>query len=183
MKKKREYVFKKILEIAEQYGKIKDKAIKKFTLFILLSYEEGTPNIKIEINTRLFGSKYENKIYLGITMKVMVIEDIFSHKLVAMYERLGKANRDIFDVWYLLKKNFPINKNIVEKRTNMSFREFVKSCIEKLEKLPDKRRMELQSNNFLQRFCSFTIYKIHILLFVMLLFGPGGRIYNFGHIR
>jgi predicted nucleotidyltransferase component of viral defense system len=80
-----------------------------------------------------------NKIYLGIPMKVMVIEDIFAHKLVAMYERLGKANRDIFDVWYLLKKNFPINKNIVEKRTNMSFREFVESCIEKLEKLPDKR--------------------------------------------
>jgi predicted nucleotidyltransferase component of viral defense system len=72
-------------------------------------------------------------------MKVMVIEDIFAHKLVAMYERLGKANRDIFDVWYLLKKNFPINKNIVEKRTNMNFKEFVESCIEKLEKLPDKR--------------------------------------------
>jgi hypothetical protein len=72
---------------------------------------------------------------------------------------------------------------IVEKITSMSFREFVESCIEKLEKLPDKRRMELQSNNFLQRFCSLTIYKIHILLFVMLLFRPGGRIYNFGHIR
>jgi predicted nucleotidyltransferase component of viral defense system len=76
-------------------------------------------------------------------MKVMVIEDIFAHKPVAMYERLGKANRDIFDVWYLLryllKKNFPINKNIVEKRTSMNFKEFVESCIEKLEKLPDKR--------------------------------------------
>ena len=70
-------------------------------------------------------------------MKVMVIEDIFAHKLVAMYERLGKANRDIFDVWYLLKKNFPINKNIIEKITSMNFKEFVKSCIEKLEKLPD----------------------------------------------
>jgi predicted nucleotidyltransferase component of viral defense system len=136
---KKEYVFKKILEIAEQYGKIKDKAIKKFTPFILLSYEEGTLNIKIEINARQFGSKYENKIYLGIPMKVMVIEDIFAQKLVAMYERLGKANRDIFDVWYLLKKNFPINKNIIEKITSMNFKEFVKSCIEKLEKLPDKR--------------------------------------------
>jgi hypothetical protein len=72
-------------------------------------------------------------------MKVMVIEDIFAHKLVAMYELLGKANRDIFDVWYLLKKNFPINKNIIEKITSMNFKEFVESCIEKLEKLPDKR--------------------------------------------
>jgi predicted nucleotidyltransferase component of viral defense system len=136
---KKEFVFKKVLEIVKQYGKIKDEAIKKFTIFILLSYEEKTPNIKIEINTRQFGSKYENKVYLGIPMKVMVIEDIFAHKLVAMYERLGKANRDIFDVWFLLKKNFSINKEIVEKRTNMKFKEFLEICIEKLEKLSDKR--------------------------------------------
>ncbi len=74
-------------------------------MFILLSYKEKTPNIKIEVNIGQFGSKYEIKTYLG-PMKVMVIEDIFAHKLVAMYKRFGKVNRDIFDVWFLLKKIF-----------------------------------------------------------------------------
>jgi predicted nucleotidyltransferase component of viral defense system len=43
---KKEYVFKKILEIAEQYGKIKDKAIKKFTLFILMKKEHQILKLK-----------------------------------------------------------------------------------------------------------------------------------------
>jgi predicted nucleotidyltransferase component of viral defense system len=137
-KEKEDLVFEKILEISYRYGEIKDKEKKRFSLFLLLSYEKGSPNIKIEINTRDFGSRYEIKPYLGIPIKVMVLEDMVAHKLVAMYERLGKANRDIFDVWFLLKKDFPINKEIVEKRMKMKFKEFLKECIEKLEKLPEK---------------------------------------------
>ncbi len=33
-------------------------------------------------------------------MLVMKKEDMFAHKLVAMTERTGMANRDIFDVWF-----------------------------------------------------------------------------------
>ena len=82
-----------------------------------ISKLKSTPNNLVQ--------NMKTRYIFGIPMKVMVIEDIFAHKPVAMYERLGKANRDIFDVWYLLKKNFPINKNIVEKRTSMNFKEFI----------------------------------------------------------
>ena len=136
--KKEDFVFQKVLEIVKEYGKIKEKRKKRFNLFILLSYEEKAPKIKIEINLRPFGSEYEIKSYLGIPMKVMKIEDMFAHKLVAMFERFGKANRDIFDSWFLLKKDFPINKEIIKKRTRMEFKEFLKECIKKLEKLPEK---------------------------------------------
>lgn len=135
---KKDFVFDKILEIVKEYGKIKEKRIKKFSIFILLSYEDKAPNIKIEINLRNFGSRYEIKSYLGIPMKVMVLEDLTAHKLVAMYERLGKANRDIFDVWHFLKKDFPINKEIIEKRTGLKFKEFLKKSFKKLEKLSEK---------------------------------------------
>ncbi|HEC91406.1 MAG TPA: nucleotidyl transferase AbiEii/AbiGii toxin family protein, partial [Candidatus Atribacteria bacterium] len=108
--KKADYIFDRVLEIAKQYGKIKKQRKKRFNLFILLSYEQEAPNIKIEVNRREFGSKYEIKSYLGISMKIMVKEDMLSHKLVAMYERLSKANRDIFDVWFFLKNDFPINE-------------------------------------------------------------------------
>lgn len=132
------HVFEKIEIIARNYGKIKEHRKKRFSLFLLLSYEDEAPNIKIEINRREFGSRYEVKSYLGISMKVMVREDMFAHKLVAMYERIGEANRDIFDVWFFLNNDWPINKEIVEKRTEMSFKDFLQKCVDTLEKLPDR---------------------------------------------
>lgn len=131
-------VFGKMEEIARQYGQIKEHRKKRYNLFLLLSYEDEAPNIKIEVNRREFGSKYEIKAYLGISMKVMICGDMFAHKLVAMYERIGEANRDIYDVWFFLNNNWPINKEIVEKRTEMPFKDFLQKCIEVLEKLPDR---------------------------------------------
>jgi predicted nucleotidyltransferase component of viral defense system len=135
---KKDYVFEKIEETAKHYGKIKESRKKRYNLFLLLSYEKDAPNIKIEINRREFGSRYEVKSYLGISMKVMVIEDMFAHKLVAMYERMGKANRDIFDVWFFAERNWPINTEIIRKRTDMPFKDFLHKCIEMLEKLSNR---------------------------------------------
>lgn len=135
---KEDQVFEKIEAVAKNYGKIKEHRKKRYNLFLLLSYEDEAPNIKIEINRREFGSKYEIKSYLGISMKVMIREDMFAHKLVAMYERMGAANRDIYDAWFFLNNDWPINKEIVEKRTGMPFKDFLPKCVEALEKLPDR---------------------------------------------
>jgi len=135
---KEDFVFQKVEEIARSYGRVKENRKKRFNLFLLLSYEDGAPNIKIEINRRTFGSRYEMKSYFGIPMLVMIREDMFAHKLVAMYERIGKANRDIFDVWFFLQHDWPIHKEIVEKRTGMPFRDFVQKCVDALEKMPDR---------------------------------------------
>ncbi|MBU4481739.1 nucleotidyl transferase AbiEii/AbiGii toxin family protein, partial [Patescibacteria group bacterium] len=62
----------------------------------------------------------------------------FANKIAAMYERLEKTNRDIFDVWFFLQNDWPINKDLVEKRVGMPFKEFLGKCIEKLEKLPER---------------------------------------------
>lgn len=133
-----DYVFGRIGQIVKDFGKIKENRKKRFSLFFILSYEDEAPNIKIEINRRIFGSRCEIKSYLGISMLVMVREDMFAHKFVAMFERMGKANRDIFDVWFFLKNNWPINKEIVEKRTGMTFKDFLGKCIGSLEKIPDR---------------------------------------------
>jgi len=135
---KEDYVFERIKEIISPYGQIKKADKKRFNLFFLLSYQEGSRNIKIEINRRDFGSRYELKTYLGISMKVMVREDMTAHKLTAMYERLEKTNRDIFDVWFFLNNDWPINREIIEKRTNLSFREFLRKNISMLEKMSNK---------------------------------------------
>ena len=70
-------------------------------------------------------------------MLVMVKEYMFAHKLMAMYERLGKTNRDIFDVYSFAEDNWSINKEIVEKRAGMPFKEFLKKLISALENLND----------------------------------------------
>jgi len=138
---KEDYVFEEIRKILEKYGEIKEARKKGFNLFYLLSYngkELNAQNIKVEINRRNFGSQYELKNYLGITMKVMTKDDMFAHKLVAAYERLGKTNRDLFDVWFFLKNDWPINKDIIKKRTSMNFDEFLKNFIQSAEKLSER---------------------------------------------
>jgi len=137
-----ENVFNKVLKIAEHYGAIKESHIKRFNLLIILSYEDKAHNIKIEINRRQFGSMYEIKTYLGVSMQVMVIEDMFAHKLMAMYERIGKTSRDIYDVWFFLKSRFPINKEIVENRAQMPFEQLVTQCITRLEKMNNRHILD-----------------------------------------
>ena len=137
---KEELVFTTINNILKPYGHVKVHN-KRYSLFYLLSYQDkldGAQNIKIEINKRVFGSKYEVKNYLGIAMQVMVKEDIVAQKLVAMHERIGKTNRDIFDVWFFFHNNWPINKKIVELRTNMTYKAFLQTCINDLETMSNR---------------------------------------------
>ncbi len=131
-------VFDKVENIVKEYGAIKDKSNKYHTLFIHLSYAEEAQNIKIEINKRSFGSQYEVKNYLGISMLVMRREDMFAHKLVAMTERNKIANRDVYDIHFFLKNNWEINREIVEKRTEMKFVDYLKKCIEFVENVPER---------------------------------------------
>lgn len=138
---KEDYIFERLKQILQKYGVVKEAVKKRFCLLFVLSYDKkvhGAQNIKVETNRREFGSKYDVKSYLGISMKVMVQEDMFAHKLVAMYERIGKTNRDIYDVWFFLKNNWQINEEIVEKRTKMPLREFLQKCISSIEKMSNR---------------------------------------------
>lgn len=137
---KEDYVFERVKEILENHGKLKQARKKRFNLFYLLSYDEkdiNAQNVKVEINRREFGSKYEVKSFLGISMQVMTKEDMAAHKLCAMYERIGRTNRDIFDVQFILAHDWPVNKKIVEERMGMSYTEFLKKAIDAVEKFSD----------------------------------------------
>jgi len=134
-----EYVFNRSIEIVKRYGTIKESRRKRFNLFIILSYEDKARHIKVEINRRQYRSRYEIKTYLGVSMQVMVVEDMFAHKLMAMYERIEKTSRDIYDVWFFLNSRAPINKDIVESRAQMPFNQLVNKCILQLERINNRR--------------------------------------------
>jgi len=135
---KETFVFEKVEKILREYGTIKEKYTKKHTLLFVISYDEKSQNIKVEINRRMFGSRYELQNYLGISMLIMVREDMFAHKLVAVLERKKTANRDVYDLWHFLKNRWPINKEIVEMRTGLNFKDQLKKCISFVESLSDR---------------------------------------------
>jgi hypothetical protein len=139
---KEQEVFEKTQKIAQKYGKIIESRIKRFNLLQIISYNKESQNIKIEINRRNFGSKYELKTLLGISMLVMVKEDMFANKLSAMYERVGKTSRDIYDVYFFFHNSWPINKKMVEDRFKMSFKESLIKCIDILEKMDNKHILD-----------------------------------------
>lgn len=137
---KEDYVFDRVKAIIEKYGTLKEARKKRFNLLYILSYDDkdiNAQNVKVEINRREFGSKYSVESFLGISMQVMVKEDMVAHKLCAMYERIGKANRDIFDMHFFLSHDWPVNKKIIEDRMGVSYAEFLKKCIEAMEKFDD----------------------------------------------
>lgn len=139
---KKDVVTQAMREILTNAGKIKDQSEKKATIFFLLSYEEKSHNIKVEISKRTFSDFYEVKSYLGISMLIIRKEDMFAHKLVALSERKSPANRDYFDLWFFMKNNWDIRKEIVELRTGMDFKKYLRKCIEKVQEVDEKHILQ-----------------------------------------
>jgi predicted nucleotidyltransferase component of viral defense system len=139
---RQEIVFERIQTIVSTYGSMRVARVKRFSLFCLVSYEQRGRNIKVEVNRRQFGSSYEIKTYLGVSMLVITKPDMFAHKLMAMSERIGKTSRDIYDVWFFLKNRFPINKEIVEARSGIAFDSVLDKCIIQLENVNNRHILD-----------------------------------------
>ncbi len=129
-----EKVFHKLRGLIKKYGEIWDEANKFYSLLLVLDYGLNERKMKIEVSKRSFGSSYEVKNLLGINVRVMQVQDMFANKLCALLDRQAITNRDIFDLWFLMKKQTPINRHIVENRTSKELPEYLDKCIEQLEK-------------------------------------------------
>jgi len=79
---------------------------------------------------------------LDETMQVMVKEDMFANKLMAMYERIGKTSRDVYDVYFFAKNNWSINRKLVEDRAQMPFKDVLVKCAELLEKMDNRHILD-----------------------------------------
>ena len=139
-------VFEKIIAILSKYGQIKDKYIKKFTVFALLSYGNNDHNIKVEINTRKLieniQNYYELKEHLGISMFVAQKDYLFGSKLSALTSRTKVAMRDIYDIYYFAKNNWDISDEVVKERTGKATKEYLYDCIAFIEKVEDNQMLQ-----------------------------------------
>jgi predicted nucleotidyltransferase component of viral defense system len=135
---KEKTVYEKVRKILLKYGKIFDEAMKFYGPIIVLDYGVGERKLKIEISNRQWDNHYERKNLLGINMQVMVAPDMFAHKLCALLDRGELTNRDIFDGWFFMQKQTPINKEIVETRMEMPLADYIQKCIDHLESMSDR---------------------------------------------
>jgi len=139
-------VLEKIIGILSNYGQIKDQYIKRFTVFVLLSYGDDDHNIKVEINVRKLveniQDQYEIKEYLGIPMFVAKKGYLFGSKLLALTTRAETAMRDIYDIHYFAKSNWDINDKVVKEKTGKTIKEYLAYCIAFIEKVKDNQILQ-----------------------------------------
>lgn len=135
---KEKFVYEKVKTILAKYGKIFVEAVKFYGPIIVLDYGAGERKLKVEISNRQWDNHYEIKNLLGINMKVMTAPDMFAHKLCALLDRTEITNRDIFDSYFFMQKQTPVNKSIIELRMGMPVADYIQKCIDHLEIMSDK---------------------------------------------
>jgi predicted nucleotidyltransferase component of viral defense system len=135
---KEEEINEKVREILTRYGTIFDEASKVHGLLVVLNYGVGERKLKIEISNRQFDDHYELRDFLGITLRVMVMQDMFAHKLCALLDRKSMAGRDLFDCWFFMAHRTPLNKKIVESRMKMPVSDYLQLCLDRLEGVSDR---------------------------------------------
>lgn len=136
-------VFEKVTTILSKYGQVKDQFIKKFTIFVLLSYGEDEHNIKIEINTRSLLSNcrdyFQIRELFGISLLVAKKEYLFAGKLAALTARREVAIRDIYDIHYYAKSHWDIEKKVVESICQKSLAAQLVECVALIERVTDNQ--------------------------------------------
>ncbi len=116
--------------ILTKHAMIKDFREKRFTIFFLLDYKIDAPNIKIELNKRVWeNNSYKSIWFLGVEMKTADEATLLTNKIIALSDRKLSVARDIFDVYYFLKLGFPLNEKLIKERTGKNLRDYLEFLI------------------------------------------------------
>ncbi len=125
---------KKIEFILNKHGRILEKENKRNTIFYLFSYSQDSPNIKIEINKRIWeNNSYKEKQLMGVPIKIQDETTTLSNKMVALINRKSTVTRDLFDIHFFLTMHFQPNKRLIKERTSMDFEDFLKNLIKHID--------------------------------------------------
>ena len=132
--------YDKVRAILTRFGTIDAEVKKLYGPVLVLNYGKGERMLKVEISVRQYPNHYEMRSLAGTDIRVMVMPDMFAHKLCAMGERLSP--RDIYDVWFFLQNHTEINEEIVRMRTAKSVSEYTAWCAEHVKEASPKLLMQ-----------------------------------------
>ena len=137
---KLDLAYDKVRTILTRFGTIDAEAKKLYGPVLVLNYGKGERMLKVEISVRQYPNHYEMRSLAGTDIRVMVMPDMFAHKLCDMGERLSP--RDIYDVWFFLQNHTEINEEIVRIRTAKSVSEYTAWCAEHVKEASPKLLMQ-----------------------------------------
>ena len=137
---KLDLAYDKVRAILTRFGTIDAEAKKLYGPVLVLNYGKGERMLKVEISVRQYPNHYEMRSLAGTDIRVMVMPDMFAHKLCDMGERLSP--RDIYDVWFFLLNHTEINEEIVRIRTAKSVSEYTAWCAEHVKEASPKLLMQ-----------------------------------------
>lgn len=138
---KLDLAYDKVRAILTRFGTIDAEAKKPYGPVLVLNYGKVERMLKVEISVRQYPNHYEMRSLAGTDIRVMVMPDMFAHKLCAMGERLSP--RDIYDVWFFLQNHTEINEEIVRIRTAKSVSEYTAWCAEHVKEASPKLLMQV----------------------------------------
>ncbi|MBR8766506.1 nucleotidyl transferase AbiEii/AbiGii toxin family protein [Porphyromonas levii] len=134
-----EEVYRQLLGITKEYGKIADSNLGFYGPKVVLDYGIGEWNLKIEVSNRYWGEQSDLMSLDGFSINVMNPSDMYAHKLIALSERKGVANRDIFDILFFEENDITPNEVLIEKRKGISLLDQLKTDLTILENYPQNR--------------------------------------------
>lgn len=140
--KKKNLVLEKLQKLLPEFGRLVEAVEKKNTLFFLVSYGQEERNIKLEISKRPSEAKFTVRNYLGIPMLLMEKESLCAGKLSAFLTRKKFASRDLFDLWFFLKNDWEINKEVLKEKAGLSLKEALEKAITKVKKIKKNQLLQ-----------------------------------------
>jgi predicted nucleotidyltransferase component of viral defense system len=121
-------------------GEIVDEFVKRHTYFLLLRYEKGQRNIKIDISQRRTSAQFTVGNYLGIPLLLIQKESMAAGKLAAFLERRKFASRDAYDLWFFLKEGWDVDEQVVYEHCAVSLKEALRRAVDKA-RLMDRKQL------------------------------------------
>ena len=61
-----------------------------------------------------------------------------AHKFCAVLDRKILQNRDLYDIWFMMEKDFPVNEEIIKLRTGKKLKTYLTDILKMIRKLPAK---------------------------------------------
>lgn len=132
----------KLRAILVKHGTIRDEARKRYGMLLVLNYEDDGRNLKVEVSNRSYPDEYELRDYLGVSMNVMRLEYMFTHKLMALLDRNALTNRDVFDCWFCMKQRLVLRKSILDLRLKGTFEDYMGKAIEAVTAISGNRILD-----------------------------------------
>lgn len=124
-------IIERIREILFRIGDVKNETLGKTIHRWMFRYDDTSMNIKVELNKRNWqNNTYDTQIIENVSINCMTPDCIFANKLVALSERF--YNRDLYDVNFFFKHNFPIQESLIQERTSLSTNDFLHKLIDDL---------------------------------------------------